>query len=90
MQGSMTIVDSEAAKQIRIKLAFVRPFASTANTVFDFAPAGSGTTVTWTMSGENNNFIAKAFCLFTGGPDKMIGPEFEKGLAQMKAVVEKK
>jgi len=42
------------------------------------------------LSGENNNFIAKAFCFFTGGPDKMIGPEFEKGLAQMKAVVEKK
>jgi len=89
-EGSMTILDSQTPKQIRIKLAFVRPFESTANTVFDFAPAGSGTTVTWTMSGENNNFIAKAFCLFMGGPDKMIGPEFEKGLAQMKAVVEKK
>lgn len=89
-EGSMTIVDSAAAKQIKIRLAFVKPFASTANTIFDFAPAGSGTTVTWTMSGENSNFIAKAFCLFTGGPDKMIGPDFEKGLAQMKAVVEKK
>lgn len=89
-EGSMTIVDSEPAKQIRIKLAFVRPFASTANTVFDFVPAGSGTTVTWTMSGENNNFIAKAFCLFTGGPDRMVGPDFEKGLAQMRRVAEKK
>lgn len=89
-EGSMTIMDSDTAKQVRIRLAFVKPFASTANTVFDFAPAGSGTTVTWTMSGENSNFIAKAFCLLTGGPDKMIGPDFEKGLAQMKAVVEKK
>ena len=89
-EGSMTIVDSQIPKQIRIKLAFVRPFESTADTVFDFAPAGPGTTVIWTMSGKNDNFIAKTFCLFMGGPDKMIGPEFEKGLAQMKAVVEKK
>jgi hypothetical protein len=89
-EGSMTIVDSQPASQIKIKLAFVKPFESTADTRFDFAPAGAGTAVSWTMSGENNNFIAKAFCLIMGGPDKMIGPEFEKGLAQMKAAVEKK
>ena len=88
-EGSMTIVDSQPAKQVRIELMFVRPFASTADTVFDFASAGSGTIVSWTMSGKNDNFIAKAFCLVMGRPDRMIGPEFEKGLAQMKAVVEK-
>jgi hypothetical protein len=53
------------------------------------APAAAGTTVTWTMSGDNN-FLSKAFCLFTGGTDKMIGPGFEKGLAQMKAAAEAK
>lgn len=89
-EGSMTIVASQPAKQVRIKLAFVRPFGSTADTVFDFAPAGAGTTVTWTMSGRNDNFIAKAFCLVMGGPDRMVGPDFDRGLAQMKAVVEKK
>src|SRR5262245_11479524 len=88
-EGSMTIVDSQPPRQIRIELTFVRPYASTAHTVFDFAPAGSGTTVSWTMSGKNDNFIAKAFCLVMGGPNRMIGPDFEKGLAQMKAIVEK-
>jgi len=88
-EGSMTIVDGQAPKQIKIKLAFVRPFESTADTVFDFAPAGAGTTVTWTMSGENN-FLSKAFCLVMGGMDKVVGPDFERGLAQMRAVAEKK
>jgi hypothetical protein len=88
-EGMMTIVQSEPAKEVRIKLDFIKPFESTADTLFGFAPAGSGTTVTWTMKGRNDNFIAKAFCLVTGGPEKMVGPDFEKGLAQMKAVVEK-
>ena len=60
-----------------------------ADTLLGFAPAGPGTTVTWTMKGRNDNFIAKAACLVMGGPDRMIGPDFEKGLAQMKAVIEK-
>jgi len=38
------------------------------------------------MAGENN-FISKAFCLFMN-MDKTVGGDFEKGLAQMKAVVE--
>ena len=89
-EGSMTITESQPARQVRIKLAFVRPFESTADTVFDFVPAASGTTVTWTMSGRNDNFIAKAFCLVMGGPDRTIGPDFERGLAQMRTAVERK
>jgi hypothetical protein len=42
--------------------------------------------VTWSMAGQNN-FMAKAVHLFMD-MDKMIGGNFEKGLAQMKAVVE--
>jgi hypothetical protein len=39
------------------------------------------------MDGENN-FVGKAFCLFMN-MDKMVGGDFEKGLAQMKTVAEK-
>ena len=38
------------------------------------------------MTGKNN-FIAKAMCMFMN-MDKMIGGQFEKGLAAMKAVAE--
>ena len=88
-EGSMTITDSQPANRVNIRLEFIKPFASVADNLFEFAPAAAGTTVTWTMSGDNN-FLSKAFCLFTGGMDGMIGPDFEKGLAQMKAVAEGK
>jgi hypothetical protein len=42
--------------------------------------------VTWSMTGQNN-FMAKAIHLFMN-MDKMIGRQFEKGLAEMKSVVE--
>ena len=38
------------------------------------------------MTGENN-FMSKAFCLFMS-MDKMVGGDFEKGLAQLKATAE--
>lgn len=88
-QGRMEILDSRAGEEVRIKLDFIKPFESTCDTRFAFKQAQAGTTVTWTMSGTNN-FLGKAFCLFTGGMDKMIGPDFEKGLAKMKAVAEAK
>jgi hypothetical protein len=40
------------------------------------------------MSGTNN-FIGKAFCMFMN-MEKIIGPDFEKGLAELKTVAEKK
>ena len=64
----------------------MRPFKSTSTAEFTFTPEGDHTVVTWSMSGENN-LLAKAIHLFMD-MDKMIGGNFEKGLAQMKAVVE--
>jgi hypothetical protein len=71
---------------VRIALDFIKPFPSSATTDFTFKPEGNQTTVTWTMSGTKN-FMSKAFGLFMS-MDKMIGGDFEKGLAQMKSVVE--
>jgi uncharacterized protein YndB with AHSA1/START domain len=85
-EGRMTVLESRPNELIRIKLDFVRPFESTCTVEFHFQPEGDQTTVTWSMFGENN-FVAKAFCLFMN-MDKTLGGEFEKGLAQMKAVAE--
>jgi hypothetical protein len=88
-EGNMRILESVPPSRVRIRLEFIKPFPSVAETVFDFVPAGAGTVVTWTMSGDNN-FLSKAFCLFMGGMDKAIGPDFEKGLAAMRSVAEAK
>lgn len=86
-EGRMTILESVPAEKVRIKLDFIKPFPSTADTVFELTPDGSGTKVEWTMSGDHN-FLSKGMCLFTGGMDGMIGPDFERGLAQMKSVAQ--
>jgi len=87
-EGRMTITDSRPGELVRIKLEFFKPFAATNTTEFRFKPDGDNTAVTWTMTGQNN-FLAKAMCLFVD-MDKMIGGMFEQGLKQMKAVVEGK
>jgi hypothetical protein len=60
--------------------------AATNTAEFTFKPEGSQALVTWNMSGKNN-FMAKAIHLFIN-MDKMIGGQFEKGLASMKSIVE--
>jgi uncharacterized protein YndB with AHSA1/START domain len=86
-EGSMTIVESRPHERIGIRLDFLKPFASTADVQFTFQPQGERTVVTWSMDGENN-FIAKAICLFMD-MDQMIGSDFEAGLAHMNEVVSK-
>jgi hypothetical protein len=84
--GRMTITESRPAELVRFKLEFLRPFVATNTAEFTFVPKGEQTEVTWSMSG-NKNFMFKAFGLISD-MDKMVGKDFEKGLAQMKAVVE--
>ncbi|MGH6771594.1 MAG: SRPBCC family protein [Xanthobacteraceae bacterium] len=85
-EGRMTVTESTPAEHIRIRLDFVKPMAGTSNVEFTFKPRGAGTEVTWAMFGQNN-FIGKAMCLFMD-QDKMLGGYFEKGLANLKSVVE--
>ena len=85
-EGRMTITESRPYELIRFRLDFVKPFAVTNTAEFTFTPQGVQTAVTWSMSGRQN-FMAKAFCMFMS-MDKMVGGEFEKGLAQMKSVAE--
>ncbi len=85
-EGKMTLTESHPSDLIKIQLDFIKPMADTSFTEFTFKPQGDQTAVTWTMTGHNN-FMAKAFCLFMD-MDKMVGGDFEKGLANMKSVVE--
>ena len=85
-EGRMTLTESRPNDLIRIRLDFLKPFRGTSLAEFTFKPEGDRTVVTWSMTGQNN-FMAKAVHLFMD-MDKMIGGNFEKGLAQMKAVVE--
>jgi len=85
-EGRMTLTESRPSDLVRIKLEFIKPFKATNTTEFTFKPEGNETVVSWSMIGRHN-FIMKAFCLFMN-MDKMVGGDFEKGLANMKSVVE--
>lgn len=85
-EGSMTIVESPPSDLILIKLDFIKPFEGTNDVQFTFKPEGEQTAVTWSMAG-NNNFVAKAIGLFMDC-EKMVGEQFDKGLANMESIVE--
>ena len=85
-EGRLTIVESRPNELITIKLEFVRPFAATNTAEFTFKPEGDQTAVTWSLTGKNN-LISKAIGLFMD-VDKMVGGDFEKGLADLKSVKE--
>ncbi|MDO9271050.1 MAG: SRPBCC family protein [Methylobacter sp.] len=85
-QGSMTIIESRPDDFIRFKLEFLKPFAATNTAEFTFNSEDNQTTVTWTMYGKNN-FMGKAIGLIMNC-EKMVGGQFEEGLASLKSVVE--
>ena len=80
-EGRMTIQESKPGELVSIKLEFLKPFAATSRANFTMVPEGEGTKVTWAMSGKNN-FVAKAFHMLMD-MDKMVGQDFEKGLADL-------
>lgn len=82
-EGRMTITDSNPPQSVTIRLEFLKPFAATNMTQFELTPSGAGTQVTWSMTGHHN-FISKAFGLFMN-MDKIVGADFEKGLANLDA-----
>lgn len=84
-EGKMTILESKPDAQIGLELEFIKPFQATNQTEFTFQPQAGGTLVTWTMSGANN-FVGKAMGLIVDC-EKMIGAQFDQGLANLKTVV---
>jgi hypothetical protein len=85
-QGSMTITESRPDEFIRFKLDFIKPFVATNTAEFTFNYENNQTTVIWTMYGKNN-FMSKAIGLVMNC-EKMVGGQFEQGLAALKSVVE--
>ncbi len=86
--GKMTLVKSTPSSLIDIQLEFLKPMKGDDLTEFTFTPEGQGkeTQVTWTMSGPLN-LVEKAFHMVCN-TDKMLAPDFERGLAQLKSLAE--
>ncbi len=85
-KGRMTVTDVKPDQEVEMKLEFISPMEATNRALFTLVPDGEATRVTWRMEGHNG-FIQKAVGLVIN-MDKMVGGEFEKGLASMKTLAE--
>jgi hypothetical protein len=85
-KGRMEILSSDPANT-SIKLDFLKPFESHNTADFVLAPQGASTRVSWIMTGPLTFLPGKLMSVFTT-MDKMISPDFEKGLASMKSAAE--
>jgi uncharacterized protein YndB with AHSA1/START domain len=86
-KGSATITESKANEHIVERMDWLAPMAGVSIVEFTFNPEGDGKTkVTWAMYGKNENLLAKVMSLFMSC-EKMCGPEFEKGLADVAKLV---
>lgn len=86
--GRMTIIEAVPSSKVAIKLEFLRPWESTNETSFLVVPEGAGSRLTWLMKGTHG-FLGRAMSIFLN-MEKMLGPDFEKGLAALKTDVEQR
>lgn len=85
--GRMAIKSATAPSEVVIALDFMTPIESHNVTTFMITPVSGGTEVVWSMKGESD-YLTKLMTMVSS-MDKMVGPDFTRGLEQLKAVVEK-
>lgn len=86
-KGRLEIMDSTPASKVTMKLQMIKPMEANNTVDFTLEPKGSSTLVTWTMNGPVP-FVAKIMHVIFD-MDKMVGTDFEAGLANLKVVAEK-
>lgn len=86
-KGSATITESTPNERIVERMDWLEPMEGVSTVEFTFKAEGAGKTkVTWSMYGKNEGLMAKVVSLFMSC-EKMCGPEFEKGLADLAKLV---
>ncbi|MFM9975928.1 MAG: SRPBCC family protein [Beijerinckiaceae bacterium] len=85
-EGRMEIVESAALSRIVYRLDFLRPMKAQNRAVFTLTDTGGATEVTWEMDGPSP-LLSKIMDTLMN-MDKMIGRDFENGLANLKKLSE--
>lgn len=86
-QGEITITDTTPPREIEMELHMIKPFEGRNHVVFSIDAAGDSTRVTWALE-DRHSYMVKVMTMFFN-LDKMIGGDFEVGLAKLKTVAEK-
>ena len=88
-EGKQEITQLVENQTVGSHLSFIKPFKAESDVELRLSERDNGETmVTWHMRGENNSAMSRIFGLFMN-MDKAIGKDFEKGLGDMKAILEK-
>jgi carbon monoxide dehydrogenase subunit G len=87
-KGRMEIADTSPPSRVTLKLDFEKAFAAHNIVDFTLAPKGAATDVTWAMHGRMP-FMAKIVHVVFN-MDRMVGRDFEAGLASLKTLAEKR
>ncbi len=85
--GRIEIVSVVPDERVELELRFLKPFKSESQVSFAIEGSGDAKTVTWTMTG-GLTLLTKLIRLVRP-MDKMVGPDFERGLAGLKAETER-
>ncbi len=85
-QGSMEITQADAPRRLVIDLEFVKPFRSRSTTSLELRPEDRGTYITWSITGPTT-LMTRLMSPFRS-MDAMLGPDFEKGLDDLKSISE--
>jgi hypothetical protein len=86
-KGHMEIIRCDAPTHITIDLSFIRPFKAENAAAFDLELQGPATEVSWAIYGPLP-FGSKLMGIFVS-MDKLMGKDFERGLAKLKAAAER-
>lgn len=86
-KGEISITESEPNSRIAFDLHMIEPFEGRNHVVIALKAAGGTTTITWILE-DHPNYFLKLMSVFIN-MDKMIGRDFEVGLARLKAVAER-
>jgi hypothetical protein len=85
--GRLEITESSRPSKVAMTLDFFRPFKAHNVVEFTLEPQGDMTNVTWDMHGPVPIMAKIMHVIFN--MDRMIGKDFETGLANLKALAEK-
>jgi uncharacterized protein YndB with AHSA1/START domain len=86
-KGRIEITEASPPSKVTLKLDMIKPFEGHNVIEFTLEPKGSATTVTWAMRGSVP-YLAKIVHVFFN-MDRMVGDDFETGLATLKTLAEK-
>lgn len=85
-KGRMEIAAASPPSKVTFNMHFIKPFEAHNTAEFTLDAVGDSTNVTWAIYGPSP-LLSKVMSLFCN-MDRMIGREFETGLANLKTIAE--